>query len=415
MSTPLGATAGNQSRDFEEILQYIHDTITPHLRNVLKAVGENRPADPIAFIAKSFIDGSVPSDGGSGAVHEESLAGYLGRYQVVNIVQQAVGACAAIVPPTEEPLKYVGEYLKDGKAQVSSSKGASEPAAEAVNVTDTVWAGGIPLNLVGGESALKSVLNLDANTSVASLFEQFGDVRHSTVRVKPGNNKSWALITFKEIASAEKCIDEGITIMDEGYEEIQLRLSYSDVEGQLQKNPTGALAKMAKKHEADLAPPESDTAWIGGIPNNMAEGELDSVNANFSASCQQFGEVVSVTVRVKPGDNKSWALCTFAKPASAREAVAMGLTVKDGAGNDVTLKVKISDVAQQLQKGTTGALALMAKKHDEEVEAAKELMAKMWSKMDAAPGSGGGAAPGVGRKLQRYKAFDDPTQDPNTA
>ena len=43
---------------------------------------------------------------------------------------------------------------------------------------------------------------------MASLFEQFGDVRHSTVRVKPGNNKSWALITFKEIASAEKCIDE---------------------------------------------------------------------------------------------------------------------------------------------------------------------------------------------------------------
>ena len=31
-------------------------------------------------------------------------------------------------------------------------------------MTDTVWAGGIPLNLVGGESALKSVLNLDANT-----------------------------------------------------------------------------------------------------------------------------------------------------------------------------------------------------------------------------------------------------------
>eukprot|EP01052_Picozoa_sp_SAG31_P015288 SAG31_NODE_979_length_10600_cov_13.736025_3_plen_57_part_00 len=46
---------------------------------------------------------------------------------------------------------------------------------------------------------------------------------------------------------------QGITIMDEGYEEIQLRLSYSDVEGQLQKNSTGALAKMAKKHEADLA------------------------------------------------------------------------------------------------------------------------------------------------------------------
>lgn len=55
---------------------------------------------------------------------------------------------------------------------------------------------------------------------------------------------------------------QGITIMDEGYEEIQLRLSYSDVEGQLQKNPTGALAKMAKKHEADLAVSSHHTARL---------------------------------------------------------------------------------------------------------------------------------------------------------
>eukprot|EP01052_Picozoa_sp_SAG31_P015287 SAG31_NODE_979_length_10600_cov_13.736025_2_plen_91_part_00 len=75
-------------------------------------------------------------------------------------------------------------------------------------MTDTVWAGGIPLNLVGGEAALKSVLNLDANTSVTSLFEQFGEVRHSTVRVKPGLNKSWALVTFKDVESAKRCIAE---------------------------------------------------------------------------------------------------------------------------------------------------------------------------------------------------------------
>jgi hypothetical protein len=46
--------------------------------------------------------------------------------------------------------------------------------------TDTIWAGGIPLNLVGGEAALSSVLNLDANTNVTSLFEQFGEVKHTT-------------------------------------------------------------------------------------------------------------------------------------------------------------------------------------------------------------------------------------------
>ena len=119
MSTQLAAASANQSRDFEEILQYINDTITPHLRNVLKAVGEIRPDDPIAFIAKCFIDGEVPDSAASGVVHEESLAGYLGRFQVVTIVQQAVGACAAIVPPTAEPLKFVGEYLQDGKGSAA--------------------------------------------------------------------------------------------------------------------------------------------------------------------------------------------------------------------------------------------------------------------------------------------------------
>eukprot|EP01050_Picozoa_sp_SAG11_P000523 SAG11_NODE_17_length_26125_cov_45.892723_3_plen_150_part_00 len=108
------AAASPGSRDFEEILQYINDAITPHLRNVLKAVGESRPEDPIGFIAECFTSGSVPAVEKSDVAHEESLAGYLGRYQVVTIVQQAVGACAALVPPSAEPLKYVGDCLRDG-------------------------------------------------------------------------------------------------------------------------------------------------------------------------------------------------------------------------------------------------------------------------------------------------------------
>ena len=103
------------SRDFEEILQYINDQITPHLRDVLKAVGDTRPADPIQFIASSFINGGTPdSDAGASVVHEESLASYLGRHHVVTIVQQAVGACAALVPPPNKPLEYVGEYMRNG-------------------------------------------------------------------------------------------------------------------------------------------------------------------------------------------------------------------------------------------------------------------------------------------------------------
>ena len=74
--------------------------------------------------------------------------------------------------------------------------------------TDTVWVGGIPLNLVGGESSITSVLNINANKSISSLFSQFGAVKHSTVRVKPGENKSWALITFEDSAAAQRAKDE---------------------------------------------------------------------------------------------------------------------------------------------------------------------------------------------------------------
>ena len=37
------------------------------------------------------------------------------------------------------------------------------------------------------------------------------------MRVKAGENKSWALITFEDIASAKACHDEGIAVMDEKY------------------------------------------------------------------------------------------------------------------------------------------------------------------------------------------------------
>ena len=83
-----------------------------------------------------------------------------------------------------------------------------------------------PSNLVGGDSALSSVLNINANRNITSLFSQFGKVKHSTVRVKAGENKSWALITFEDVASAKACHDEGITVMDANHEEIQLRVSY---------------------------------------------------------------------------------------------------------------------------------------------------------------------------------------------
>ena len=59
--------------------------------------------------------------------------------------------------------------------------------------------------------------------------------------------------------------------------------------------PTGTLAKMVSKHAADLA---RDTAWIGGIPDDFCQGDIDEVNKTFAESYKQFGEVIAATVRV---------------------------------------------------------------------------------------------------------------------
>ena len=67
----------------------------------------------MAFIAECFVSGSVPEVAADRQESDQSLSAYLGQHQVVAIVQQAVGACAAAQPAPENPLKFVGEYIQD--------------------------------------------------------------------------------------------------------------------------------------------------------------------------------------------------------------------------------------------------------------------------------------------------------------
>ena len=136
---------------YEEILNFIHEQIT-HLRLVacrwcaaLRCValswgicgrgngtrcvvrawnytrprcwlcftGESRPEDPVAFIAECFVSGTVPEVAADRQESDQSLSAYLVQHQVVAIVQQAVGACAAAQPAPENPLQFVGEYIQD--------------------------------------------------------------------------------------------------------------------------------------------------------------------------------------------------------------------------------------------------------------------------------------------------------------
>ena len=65
----------------------------------------------------------------------------------------------------------------------------------------------------------------------------------------------------------------------------------------------------------------------------------------------------------------------------AGKALRGGLTARRSDGSVHPLILKAADVERELSKQGTGALARMAKKHEEEVEAARALMRQMWSSM----------------------------------
>ena len=184
------------------------------------------------------------------------------------------------------------------------------------------------------------------------------------------------------------------------------------------------LAQLAKKHEQDLMVEEgaeSVGVWMGGIPRHCVTGEVGEPGATLDDAIMQqiraMGEVLSTTVRVKDGANKSWCLITYNAPEDAAKFVERGCVAQAADGSDVQLVVKSSDVKGHASKSSAGALASIAQKHDEEVEAARKLMRQMWDTMRSGdmknPSSDGGTGaastaskPGVARKLARYKAFD---------
>ena len=108
---------------------------------------------------------------------------------------QAIEHPNGTVIMTDAPLVEVA-----GPVVVTGAADGAEPEPEGEMDGDlkdrTVWVGGIPGNIVG--NAESAILNINANKNVKSLMTTFGPVTHSTVRGKPGVNKSWALVTFED-------------------------------------------------------------------------------------------------------------------------------------------------------------------------------------------------------------------------
>jgi hypothetical protein len=89
------------------------------------------------------------------------------------------------------------------------------------------------------------------------------------------------------------------------------------------------------------APDTTKTVWVGCIPEALLSIDMtassETGDAPIASVFGQFGAVVSLTTRQKPGLNKSWAFVTFAESSSADLALATPV-----AHGSVTLQVTIA-------------------------------------------------------------------------
>jgi Ca2+-binding EF-hand superfamily protein len=134
------------------------------------------------------------------------------------------------------------------------------------------------------------------------------------------------------------------------------------------------------------------TVWMGGIPKHCVHGDVGASDQNslcdpLAAQLEEYtqaGEIMSTTVRVKDGENKSWCLITFSHAQDAEACVAGGCKVQALDGRRwLSLKVKLQDVKGEIVKASTGALAQMATVQQKKVQ----QTAKKMQKVSAASGS----------------------------
>jgi hypothetical protein len=110
---------------------------------------------------------------------------------------------------------------------------------------DTLWVGGIPEEMVSGTDS-------EAEAAIREICERFGTILATTVRRKPGLNKSWALLTFSDPESVELAALSGLAGQG-GEGDVELRVQPADIESELHKGTTGYLAHAAHRHEQEVA------------------------------------------------------------------------------------------------------------------------------------------------------------------
>ena len=148
------------------------------------------------------------------------------------------------------------------------------------------------------------------------------------------------------------------------------------------KKGGGSRARHSRRHSSVAREESSSTSntraaektvWVGGLPHSIASAALQNPSALMDLM-KVFGDVVSVTVRLKRDEltsPKSWAFATFAARESADRASEVGaVTASDDHGKAVLLVIKKAELEKELGKESTGALASTWRSQERKVAAA---------------------------------------------
>ena len=113
------------------------------------------------------------------------------------------------------------------------------------------------------------------SSPLAKLFSRFGTIVSLTTRQKPGLNRSWGFITYELPGSAQEALKAEHELK---HGSVQLQVEKANVDEQLQRSETGALADVWRRQQ------EKEVLWMRSLLEGMQK------SPSYKASKQKVAE-----------------------------------------------------------------------------------------------------------------------------
>eukprot|EP01043_Picozoa_sp_COSAG02_P001133 COSAG02_NODE_23_length_52893_cov_58.101868_13_plen_339_part_00 len=128
-----------------------------------------------------------------------------------------------------------------------------------------------------------------------------------------------------------------------------------------------------------------DSVWVGGIPEHMVEGGIHATSQRLRQLLAPIGSTLASTVRIKPGEDKSWAIMSFTDSTSAARALDAEILSLPDPSSGATRRLEVRRVAaeEHLSRTNTGALKSILSIHAESVQKKRQRETAMPSYADA--------------------------------